>query len=303
MKALETRIMGGYFYERIKYLKKISGNDKILKQYLEYCKYVYWHGGNNCKYNSLFDTDREYVEIEGMKLPCLRGNDIGNFWVEFPDVLLPYILELRGNKYKFEMIEPLMVEGPYELNEDVSVDKDDVVIDCGANIGLFSAIASDKGARVYSFEPNEDVIETYLYKTKGYRGNINIVPLALSNECGEMYFDKNTTTNSSGTGHLVSDAKESDVVVKTTTLDKFVENQGLNRVDFIKADIEGAERDMLKGATNVLREFAPKLSICTYHLPDDKEVLEDIVKSANPNYVIEHRYKKMYGYVPKKLRI
>jgi hypothetical protein len=38
-------------------------------------------------------------------------------------------------------------------------------------------------------------------------------------------------------------------------------------------------------------------------LPDDKEVLEDIVKSANPNYVIEHRYKKMYGYVPKKLRI
>lgn len=55
---------------------------------------------------------------------------------------------------------------------------------------------------------------------------------------------------------------------------------------------------MLKGAVNVLRDFAPKLSICTYHLPDDKMVLEQIVKDANPDYIIEHDYKKMYCYVP-----
>lgn len=47
----------------------------------------------------------------------------------------------------------------------------------------------------------------------------------------------------------------------------------------------------------MLKEFAPKLAICTYHLTDDKEVLERLIKEANKNYIIEHRYKKLYAYV------
>ena len=57
---------------------------------------------------------------------------------------------------------------------------------------------------------------------------------------------------------------------------------------------------MLRGATSVLRNFAPKLSICTYHFKDDPRVLENIIRQANPNYIIEHKYKKLYAYVPKK---
>lgn len=81
-------------------------------------------------------------------------------------------------------------------------------------------------------------------------------------------------------------------------MDEFIEEKHIRKVDFIKADIEGAERDMLKGAKRVLREFAPKLSICTYHLPDDKEVLEKLILEANSKYRIEHKYKKLYAYVP-----
>ena len=61
--------------------------------------------------------------------------------------------------------------------------------------------------------------------------------------------------------------------VNVTTIDEFVKSNNIEKVDFIKADIEGAERDMLRGATEVLKKFAPKLAICIYHLPDDKEVL------------------------------
>jgi hypothetical protein len=71
----------------------------------------------------------------------------------------------------------------------------------------------------------------------------------------------------------------------------------LERVDFIKADIEGAEREMLKGAAHVLKTFAPKLAICTYHLPDDPEVLEQIIKEANPNYKIVHLRHKLFATV------
>ena len=85
--------------------------------------------------------------------------------------------------------------------------------------------------------------------------------------------------------------------VNVTTIDQFVSSNNIEKVDFIKADIEGAERNMLLGATNTLKKFAPKISVCTYHLPDDKEVLEKIVKDANPDYHIIHKYKKMYCWV------
>jgi hypothetical protein len=55
---------------------------------------------------------------------------------------------------------------------------------------------------------------------------------------------------------------------------------------------------MLRGATGVLRDFAPRLALCTYHLSDDPQVLEQIVLDANPEYKITHKYLKMYSYVP-----
>jgi FkbM family methyltransferase len=83
--------------------------------------------------------------------------------------------------------------------------------------------------------------------------------------------------------------------IKLTALDNFVHEQNLEKVDFIKADIEGAERDMLKGARGVLKEFAPKLALCTYHLPDDPETLESLIKDANPNYRVVHISKKLFA--------
>jgi hypothetical protein len=89
---------------------------------------------------------------------------------------------------------------------------------------------------------------------------------------------------------------DSDVTieVRTTTLDSFVHENNLQKVDFIKADIDS----MIMGAKRVLRDFAPKLAICTYHSPDDPRVLRELILDANPDYVIEERYKKMYAHVP-----
>jgi len=88
--------------------------------------------------------------------------------------------------------------------------------------------------------------------------------------------------------------------IMCTTLDSFVHENNIRGGIFIKADIEGAERNMLRGAKDVLKELAPKLSICTYHLPDDPKVLRELILEANPNYIIKERHKKMYAYVPKK---
>ena len=154
---------------------------------------------------------------------------------------------------------------------------------------------------MYSFEPVK-FIAGYLERLAALykKGEIVVVNQAVSDRSGEILFhevDEDYHVLGWSTSVLV-DETEKNVALSAITIDEFVEENHLERVDFIKADIEGAERDMLKGAKNVLRKFAPKLSICTYHLPDDKEVLSNIILEANPKYVIEYQWEKLFAYVP-----
>lgn len=293
--SIKLRIGGGYFYERIKYLKKYaSKDDKILQAYLEYCRYIYWHGTNKYQGNFYFKEGSKKTFFDNIEIPTLTKNAAGTFWYEFPDVLLPYLIERQGKKYAFSEITPLLAEGPYELNDKVRVKKNDVVIDCGANIGIFSAVASRKGAHVYAFEPDKNVTQKYLVKTAEYNGGIEICPFALSDHAGTGYFHPDS--ENIGAGRL-GNKSDACTEVQTVTLDQFVTDNGIKKIDYIKADIEGSERDMLRGAVHVLKTFAPKLSVCTYHFPDDKEVLEKIVRDANPKYTVKHEYLKMYCWV------
>ena len=59
------------------------------------------------------------------------------------------------------------------------------------------------------------------------------------------------------------------ITVRTTTIDAEARERNLPRLDFIKMDIEGAERDALHGAEHALRTFKPKLAISIYHRVED----------------------------------
>ena len=85
--------------------------------------------------------------------------------------------------------------------------------------------------------------------------------------------------------------------VETVRLDDFVRENNLPRIDFIKADIEGFERRMLAGAQETLARFAPKLALCTYHLPDDPQVMAELIMQANPKYRIVQKRKKLFASV------
>ena len=72
--------------------------------------------------------------------------------------------------------------------------------------------------------------------------------------------------------------------VPLTTIDKIVEELQLERVDFVKMDIEGAERKALVGARNTLAKLKPRLALAGYHLEDDQTKIPEIVLAARPDY-------------------
>ncbi len=62
---------------------------------------------------------------------------------------------------------------------------------------------------------------------------------------------------------------ERKILVDAISIDEFVESRSLEKVDFIKMDIEGAELKALKGGSNSLVKFRPQLAISIYHSNND----------------------------------
>jgi FkbM family methyltransferase len=198
-------------------------------------------------------------------------------------------------------------EGPYQFDS-VFLEERDVVIDAGSNMGIFSLLAAENyRCEVHAFEPAAEPL-SYLKKNvelNNLNDLIKVYSMGLSN-------DNNTINIQIDSSHLGRSTIMPDMVLDTVTteirneliqcisLDSWVKENNIQKIDFIKADIEGAERLMLQGATEVLRKFQPKLSNCTYHLPDDPEVLNRIIKKANPKYIIQQGHKKLYAYVKNK---
>jgi FkbM family methyltransferase len=307
--TVRNRLPGSAIYDRIieiRTAKKHLNKESEIEKTLYSCLKNYYMGLFLCctkmSYSkSYFDdflelfiksNDSDWLDFNGILIPKPITNAEKNLLgIEIVDFLL---VELINNK---AFCEAITLEGFYEYNN-VRFALDDVIFDIGANMGLFSAMGANRGASVYAFEPNCYVIKNYLSKTAQHNPNINICEYALSDECKKMNF----ITNAGIGGGYISQTHDSNIEtmkVQAITLDEFVKQNKILKLDFIKADIEGAERYMLMGARNVLKDFAPKLAICTYHLPDDPKILREIILDANPNYIIEEKWLKMYAYVPK----
>lgn len=193
----------------------------------------------------------------------------------------------------------LTVDGPYiDVELGVTLNEGDYVVDVGANLGLFSCYAAQLGCHVYACDPDETCIDILEEQSRLYPNSIEVVPYGLSDKVGEEIFYESDCCSISSIYMPRGNVKEKKIQVNS--IDNLVANGTFQKVDYIKADIEGAERYMLKGAMETLKTQAPKLSICTYHYKDDPVVLESIIKEANPDYVISHSWRKLYAYVPAK---
>lgn len=172
------------------------------------------------------------------------------------------------------------------LGDKAHVRRGDIVLDCGGHIGTFTNKALERGAaKVVGFEPDPVNAEAYRrnFKKEIAEGRVILVEQGVWDSKSKMTLTIGTTN--SGTNSLVlSVPSQTTVQVGVDTIDAFVADLKLPKVDFIKMDIEGAERQALQGAGGVLSKYHPRLMIDSYHRPDDMQVLPQIIHRAWSGY-------------------
>ena len=144
----------------------------------------------------------------------------------------------------------------YNIKNIFEVKNDAVVFDIGAFKGdtayFFSKKCSNK-ARIYAFEPDENNYKILLkIKDKYKLNNVIASNILFSNSETEINF-------------LSMDFNRPAVKMKSTTIDKFVEENNFEKIDYIKMDVEGAEKNILEGSIKTIKKFKPSLAIAIYH--------------------------------------
>ena len=186
------------------------------------------------------------------------------------DGIKHYDFDFEGFRYICDTFSfrNILERGQYFYKDDklsIKPSRGDVVLDCGACTGesaiVFGNAVGNKG-QVFAFDPVADHLEIVRHNIEQNPDlQIKAIPYGLSDrsvEAEPIRLEKvNPGFNSNG--------RE----VPTKTIDDFVEELSLGRVDFIKMDIEGSELASLKGALATIRSFKPKLAISIYHHFDD----------------------------------
>lgn len=135
-----------------------------------------------------------------------------------------------------------------------------VVFDVGANFGYytvqFSKLVGANG-HIYAFEPSKRFRERLFdHLRRNSCSNVTVLDFGLSSKTGSL---KLYGSDSTATLHPIVDFLRpiEEEVIQLKTLDAFVEEKKLERIDFVKVDIDGHESDFVTGATKTLTSFRP----------------------------------------------
>ena len=169
-------------------------------------------------------------------------------------------------------------------------------LDIGAHIGLFSVVAArlvGNSGKVVSFEPTpftRGVLKEVI-RINGCSDRVEVRGEAVSSERGKTFFFDTGDTISVMNSLVKNERSQGKFEVITTSVDEFAKEHSL-KVDCMKIDVEGAELDLLKGATKTMTELRPTmlLSLHPPFMPDGSEALKEIWSILK-----EHRYAMEYN--------
>jgi FkbM family methyltransferase len=149
--------------------------------------------------------------------------------------------------------------------------------DIGANVGIYTYMAcAQSGIQTYAFEPLPINVE-YIRNTVARNGltQVTVAPLALADMSGSATFyvpidpampeeynaDMSSLINRfEGSDRRHRGMKARQITVPVSTLDEYVLQHGIDRVDIVKLDVEEAELQVLHGASRTLERLGPDIT-------------------------------------------
>ena len=166
-----------------------------------------------------------------------------------------------------------------------------IIFDIGGNIGQMALLFSKYAGKVYTFEPIPAVAERIEknIKLNHLESKIILSRVALTNFKGQIKFGLPPDSNR-GTGSTVitESSKNNTIEVEATTLDDFILQHGIQDIDLIKMDIEGAELFALKGMKSILSKTKKPIIILEMTLAMMKQA------GYGPNELMS--FLQQYGY-------
>jgi FkbM family methyltransferase len=228
------------------------------------------------QYNVIQEVNAQSKMVEDQESKLQRWTTPwGVFWSP-PETSVPFLIAEQKMR--------IYGDGPRR------VQPGDVVLDAGANIGTFTREALLAGAsKVVAIEPSERNVECLKrnFAKEIAEGRVVVYPKGVWHQDEVLEF--NVYENSALDSLVMKERTESTskptvVKVPVTTVDRIVAELGLERVDFIKMDIEGAERNALRGAAQTIGKMRPRMAVATENLEDDWKVVPEVLRTIRADY-------------------
>ena len=201
-------------------------------------------------------------------------------------------IKLRKNSTDLMALTHVWLIGEYK-RKNFEINDDDVIIDVGGHIGLFSLYASQfcKNGSIFTFEPMAENFDLLSENIKlNNIDNIKIFNLAVSNSNSSVKL----YLNQDDAGHSMFSKSSKSVTVNSISLQQIFDNNHIEHCDFLKLDCEGSEYEIIK---NLPAPYFKKIKkmVIEYHMADtNPELLDELIsilKSQNYNLETKTLFK------------
>jgi len=216
----------------------------------------------------------ETYSDRNFNLDLLDLNNIG--------IPIKYFDNIKGsfNSFLFKQYE-------YKHKKVIEAQEGDVIIDAGGghgNTAFYFTTKIKNSGKIYTFEfieSNIKILKKNFDLNPDLTKLIEHIKIPLWRTSDQELYVIDDGANSMIT---YNPPEKHSKKIKTISIDDFVIRNNIQKVDFIKMDIEGAELDAIMGAKETLARFKPKLAISVYHMIEHYYEIPQFINSLNLNY-------------------
>lgn len=238
---------------------------------------------NKSNYNYIIPFDKWFIMKNFNRLVSMHNY----FYDERSKEIFDTILYCKYNGAINKLADIFEKDHYFAINNFLSDSKKQIFVDLGAYVGdtVEKFVENCEGIfdKIYAFEPGNNQfiamnsrVNRLIEEWAINKESIVLEKLGVSNINKEVFFDVNCDILSNN----ITD-NETDTKIKVVSLDNYFDG---NPITFLKSDIEGEELNMLKGASETIKKYKPKMAISIYHKPDDFFTIPEFIKSLVPEY-------------------